>query len=528
MVKILVSDPLSEEGLKILKAVKELEVDVKTDLKPEMLKEIIKDYEALVVRSATKVNKDVIAAAAKLKVIGRAGVGLDNVDLEAATQKGIIVMNTPGGNTISTAEHTMSMILSLSRNIPQANASTKKGEWKRSKFMGVELCNKILGIVGFGRIGSEVAKRAQAFNMRILAYDPFLSKEIAESLGVEIVELKELLERSDYITVHTPLTDETRHMISREQFALMKKGVRVINCARGGIIDEKALVDAIKEGKVLGAAMDVFEQEPLTADNELLKLDNVVLTPHLGASTEEAQVNVAVEVAEIVRDALLGRGIRNAANYPCLEAEVCKLLEPYINLAEKLGAFSSQLVEGRFQEINISYSGEIIQYDSSPLTMSLIKGLLTPIMQDTVNFINATALAKERGIKIKESKSSKEEEFVNLIQLELKTDKETKKVFGTLSSNKQPRIVKIDQYYVELSPLGEMIFIQNWDKPGIIGNLGTVLGANNINIAAMTFGRDEPGGRSISVLNIDTPVSAQILDKIKKLENILTVKVIKI
>jgi D-3-phosphoglycerate dehydrogenase len=508
--------------------VKEFQVEVKTELKPEVLKEEIKDYDALIVRSATKVTKDIINAATKLRVIGRAGVGLDNVDLEAATQKGIIVMNTPAGNTISTAEHTMSMILALSRNIPQANASTKKGEWKRSKFMGIELYNKILGIVGLGRIGTEVAKRALSFGMKVLAYDPFLSKEVAESLGVEIVELKELLEKSDYITVHTPLTDETKHMLSAKEFALMKKDVRVINCARGGIVDEAALVNAIKEGKVAGAALDVFEKEPLPAESELLKLENVITTCHLGASTEEAQVNVAIEVAEIVRDALLGKGIRNAANYPYIEAEVSRILEPYINLAEKLGVFSAQLVEGRFQGLNIIYAGEIIQHDLSPLTMALVKGILSPILKETVNFINAPGLAKERGIKIKESKSSKEEEFVNLIQLEIKTDKETKKICGTLSANRQPRIVKIDEYYVELSPSGEMIVINNLDKPGIIGNLGTLLGKHNINIASMTFGRQSAGGKAVTVLNVDSPVSTEILEKIKKTENILGVKVIKI
>ncbi len=526
--RILVSDPLSEEGLKILKDVKEFQVDVKTDLKPEILKEEIKNYDALIVRSATKVTKDIIAAAQNLKVIGRAGVGLDNVDLEAATQKGIIVMNTPGGNTISTAEHTTSMILALSRNIPQANASTKKGEWKRSKFMGVEIYNKTLGIVGLGRIGTEVAKRALSFGMKVLAYDPFLSREVAEGLGIEIAELKDLLGRSDYITVHTPLTEETKHMISTKEFALVKPGVRIINCARGGIIDETALLNAIKEGKVAAAALDVFEKEPLPPDSELLKLDNVILTPHLGASTEEAQVNVAIEVAEIVRDALLGKGIRNAANYPCIEAEVCKFLDPYINLTDKLGVFSSQLAEGRFLELNISYSGEIVQYDLSPLTMSLVKGILSPILKETVNFINAISLAKERGIKIKEAKTSKEEEFVNLIQLEIKTDKETRLIGGTLSANKQPRIVKIDDYYVEVSPSGEMVMIQNWDRPGIIGNLGTLLGKHSINIAAMTFGREKPGGRAITVLNVDSPVSAEILDKIKKTENILAVKVIRL
>ncbi|MCU0651569.1 MAG: phosphoglycerate dehydrogenase [Candidatus Omnitrophica bacterium] len=528
MFKILVSDPLSEEGVKILKDVKEFQVDVITELKPEKLKEIIKDYQALIVRSATKVTKEIISAASGLKVIGRAGVGLDNVDLEAATQKGIIVMNTPAGNTISTAEHTVSMILALSRNIPQATASTKKGEWKRSKFMGVELYNKVLGIVGFGRIGTEVAKRALSFGMKILAYDPFLSREVAEGLGVEIVELNDLFGRSDYITVHTPLTEETRHLISTKEFAIMKPGVRVINCARGGIVDELALAEAIKQGKVAGAAMDVFEKEPVSPESELLKLDNVIVTPHLGASTEEAQVNVAIEVAEIVRDALLGHGIRNAANYPCLEAEVCKFLEPYINLCEKLGIFSGQLVEGRYLELNISYSGEITQYDLAPLTMALVKGVLSPIMQETVNFINAISLAKERGIKIKESKSSKEEEFVNLVQLEIKTDKETKRICGTLSPNKKPRIVKIGEYYIESAPLGDIIMVQNRDVPGIIGNLGTLLAKHNINIAAMTFGREKQGGDAISLFNVDSPISGEILEKIKKIENILTVKVIKI
>ncbi|MGA2774519.1 MAG: phosphoglycerate dehydrogenase [Candidatus Omnitrophota bacterium] len=527
MFKILVSDPLSEEGLKILKEVKEFQVDVKTDLKPDSLKEAIRDYDALVVRSATKVTKEIIAEAGKLKVIGRAGVGLDNVDLEAATTKGIIVMNTPGGNTISTAEHTMSMILSLSRNIPQANSSTKKGEWKRSKFMGVELYGKTLGIAGFGRIGSEVAKRALSFGMRVLAFDPFLSREVAQAIGVEVVELKDILESADYITVHTPLTEETKHMISKKEFAAMKKGVRIVNCARGGIIDEVALIAAIKEGKVAGAALDVFEQEPVSPENELLKLENVIVAPHLGASTEEAQVNVAIEVAEIVRDALLGRGIRNAANYPCLKAEVCKIIEPYINLAEKIGAFASQLAEGRTQELNITYGGDIIQYDLSSLTLAIVKGVLYPIMQETVNFVNAVALAKERGIKINEVKSSKEEEFVNLIQLEIKTDKEARKILGTLSSNKQPRIVKIDEYYLDLSPVGVMIFIRNWDKPGLIGSLGTFLGKQNINIATMTFGRDKPGGRAISVLNVDSPIPSAMQEQIRKLENILTVKVIK-
>jgi D-3-phosphoglycerate dehydrogenase len=527
MIKILVSDPLPKEGLKILEEVASFQVDVKTDLTPDTLKEIIKNYDALIVRSATTVSSGIIEAG-KLRVIGRAGVGLDNVDLAAATKKGILVMNTPGGNTISTAEHTMSMILALSRNIAQANASTKKGEWKRSKFMGVELYNKMLGVVGFGRIGKEVAKRALSFGMKVLSYDPFLSREVAESIGVEIVELKTLLQQADYITVHTPLTDETKHMISVEAFALMKSGVRIINCARGGIIDETALAEAIKQGKVSGAALDVFEKEPLSTESEFLKMDNVILTPHLGASTEEAQLNVAIEVAEIVRDALLDKGIRNAANYPYVETEVFKILGPYISLSEKLGIFAAQLVEGRFNELDITYSGEIVKYDLSPLTISIAKGILSPILKDTVNFVNSKNLAQERGIKITEAKSSKEEEFMNLIQVAIKTDKETRVIAGTLSPNKQPRIVKIDDYYVELAPFGEMIVIQNWDRPGLIGNLGTLLGKHNINIAAMTFGREKLGGKAITVLNVDSSIPADLFNKIIRTENILSAKEIKI
>lgn len=526
--KILISDPLSDEGIRILKGVKEFKVEVRTDLKPDELKEAIKDYHALVVRSATKVTREVINAAVKLKVIGRAGVGLDNVDLEAATNKGIIVMNTPAGNTISTCEHTMSMLLALSRNIPVADLSLKSGEWKRSKFMGVELYGKTLGIVGLGRIGTEVSKRAISFGMKIIAYDPFLSREIAEQLGIELVELKELFKRSDYISVHAPLTDETRHIISDKEFGLMKNGVRLINCARGGIIDEKALLKAMDAGKVAGAALDVFEKEPPDFSSPLLKHKNVVATPHLGASTEEAQVNVAIEICSSVRDALLSRGIRNAANFPCLPAEACQLLQPYVNLGEKLGMLAGQLFEGRVKEARINYTGEIIRYDLSPLTMAIIKGLLSPVLQETVNYINARSLAKERGINILESKSEKEEDFTNLISLEVDVEGKRRKVAGTLFTNNEPRIVNVDGLYVETIPQGHMLFLENWDKPGVIGNLGTLMGKNKINIAGMTFGRDKPGGKAVSALNIDSPVSAKILEEIKKLDNILSVKLVRL
>ena len=368
MFKILVSDPLAQEGVDILKKVKEFQVDVKYKLPPEELKKIIKDYDALLVRSETKVTKDIIEAADNLKVIGRAGVGLDNVDLQAASKRGIIVMNTPGGNTMSTAEHAVSLMLSLSRNIPQADASIKKGEWERKKFMGTEVYGKTLGIIGLGRIGTEVAKRAIAFGMKVIAYDPFLSLDKAKELGIESGELKVIFEKADYITVHSPLTEETKHIIDKKAIEKMKHGVRIINCARGGIIDEAAVLEGIAAGKIAGAAFDVYEKEPPVKDNPLFKCDKVVLTPHLGASTEEAQINVAVEIADSARDALLGCGIRNAVNVPCVDFELYKILQPYINLGEKIGALASQLAKGRTQKIQIKYSGDVVKYNLSPIT----------------------------------------------------------------------------------------------------------------------------------------------------------------
>ncbi|MFH1201810.1 MAG: phosphoglycerate dehydrogenase [Candidatus Omnitrophota bacterium] len=527
MIRILVSDKLSEEGLKILKAEVEFSVDVKLDLKPEQLKEIIANYDALVVRSGTKVTKEIIEAGKNLKVIGRAGVGLDNVDLEAATKKGIIAMNSPAGNTISTAEHTMSMILALSRNIPQADTSMKKGEWLRSKFMGAELYGKTLGIIGLGRIGKEVARRSSSFGMKIIAYDPFISESAAKEMEVELVELKDLISRADYITLHIPFTDETKNMISEKELALMKKNVRIINCSRGGIIDEKALAKAVEEGRIAGCALDVYETEP-PKDSPLLKCNNCVLTPHLGASTEEAQVNVAVEIAEAVRDALLGRGIRNAANFPSVEAEAYKTLAPFINLAEKLGLLASQLTEGRISQVDIGYSGEMTRHDLTSLTLALMKGILSPMVGDTVNFVNSLSLAQERQIKVQETKSSKIEQFANLISVELKTDKTKTQIQGTLFTNSEPRIVKINQFYVEALPLGYMLVIHNQDKPGIIGALGTILGKHKINIAGMTFGRVIPGGDAISVLNVDSPLAQNVLDEIKHTPNISSVKLIRL
>lgn len=526
--KILISDKLAEEGVQILKSVKEFEVDCKYGIKPDELKNVIKDYDALIVRSGTEVTADIIERADKLKYIGRAGVGLDNVDLRAATQKGIVAMNTPGGNTTSTAEHTFSLILALARSIPQACASLKGGKWERSKFMGIELYGKVLGIIGLGRIGSTIAKMARSFGMKILAFDPFISAEVAGKMEIELVELEQLIRQADFITVHTPKSAETKSLISDKEFAMMKKGVRVVNCARGGIIDELALAKALKEGKIAGCALDVFEEEPPPADHPLLKFDNCIATPHLGASTSEAQVNVAIEIAETIKNALLGKGIVNAANFPSVDAATYKVLEPYINLGERMGKFAGQLINGRLSEIKISYSGTVTQYKVAPISMAMVYGLLSPILGETVNFINALDVAKERAIKIQEVQLATEQEFVNLLSVKITTDKETFSLWGTLSGNRQPRIVKINNVYMEATPNGYMLFINNNDKPGIVGAIGDILAKNKINIAGITLGRESEGGLAVSVVNIDSKAGDKILEDLRKTKDILFVKLIKV
>lgn len=524
--KVLISDNISPKCIEIIKDAG-LKVDVKTDLTHEELKNCIGEYHGLIIRSATKVTADIINAARNLKVIGRAGSGLDNVDKVAATKRGIVVMNTPGGNTITTAEHTIALIVSLARLIPQATMSMKSGKWEKKKFMGVELFNKTLGIIGIGNIGSQVAKRMQGFAMNIIAYDPFLSEDKAKSMGVEKVEFEDLLRRSDFITIHTPLTPETKNMINKDTIRLMKTGVRIINCARGGIINETDLYDALVEGKVAGAALDVFEKEP-PSDNPLIKLDNVICTPHLGASTKEAQENVAIAIAEQIVDYLVHNIIRNAVNFPSIPADQVTRLQPYINLAEKLGGFASQIFEGGVTEFTIEYQGDAATINTAPVTIAVIKGFLTPILEETVNFVNAPVIAKERGIEIKEIKSSDEGDYQSLIGLRLKAKDKESYFAGTLFSKKDPRIVAIDNFKVEIVPEGELLFMYNNDKPGVIGNIGTLLGKNDINIARMHFGRETPGGMAISVVSIDTPASAELLDEIKRLPNILSVKQIRL
>lgn len=523
--KLLVSDSLSEKGLQILREVKDLQVDVFESIPSDKLKAIIKDYDALIIRSGTKVTREIIQDAAKLRVIGRAGVGLDNVDVEAASERGIIVMNAPEGNTIATAEHTMSLLLALARKIPQGNDSLRRNIWDRKGLTGIELYGKILGIIGLGRIGTEVAKRSQSFGMKLIAYDPFLSIDKASKMEIELVSFEDLLRRSDFITVHTPLTKETKHLMSTKEFELMKDGVRVLNCARGGIIDEKALEKAIKSGKVAGAAMDVFEEEP-PINNPLLKLEQVIATPHLGASTNEAQVNVAMDIAKQVVDVLLDRGIRNAVNYPSVDGEVLKVIRPYLKLAESIGALQAQLADGRITYVKVRYSGETTNYDTSPITVALVKGLLTPVLGETVNYVNAQVLAKGRGIKVIESKTTEVEEFANLIATEVKTDKLRSIVEGTLFSKDNPRIVKIDEFYVDAVPQGYMVITFNRDVPGIIGTIGTILGRNHINIAGMTFGRRKQGGRAITVLNVDSPVPDEVLRELSSADNIYDARLI--
>ena len=520
--KVLVSDPLSEEGTSKLQ--EHFTVDISIGLSEDELIEKIKDADALVIRSGTQVTKAVIDAAEKLKIIGRAGVGVDNIDIDAATQKGIIVVNAPEGNMLSAAEHTIAMMMALSRNIPQANASLKSRKWERKKFMGTEVNGKILGVIGLGRIGTEVAKRAQGLEMTILAYDPFISEERAKELGVELATINEIAERADFITVHTPLIKETRNIIDAEQFAVMKDGVRIINCARGGIINEEALADAVKSGKVAGAALDVFVNEP-PFDSPLMDLDNVIMTPHLGASTEEAQINVAVSVADEVISVLNGGSAKNAINIPSVKPEVMAVLAPYIKLAETMGSVAGQLMGGNYEKAEIGYYGEISEKDTRVVTVAALKGLLETALGSGVNYVNAPALAKSRKIEVIESKSETSEEHVSTIQIKLTKRAETKLVAGAVVGN-EPKIIQIDNYRVDIVPSGFMIVSNHVNRPNVIGPCCILLGENNINISGMQVGRVEIGGTTIMALNVDSEVPDDILDQMRDIEGILDAKLV--
>lgn len=526
--KILISDPISERGVELLRSNPAFQVDKNIGLKEDQLCQIIGEYDALVVRSQTKVTKRVIEAAKKLRVIGRAGVGVDNVDVDAATRRGIIVMNTPGGNTISTAEHSFSIMMALARKIPQAHASVKAGKWDRKSFEGVELHNKTLGIIGMGRIGGEVARRAIAFGMRVLAHDPFLSMSRAKALQVEVVELDEIYKNADFITVHVPMTDQTRGMINKDTIAKMKKGVRLINCARGGIINEKDLYDAIKDGKVAGAALDVYEKEPPT-DSPLRELDVVIMTPHLGASTHEAQESVGVEIAEQIAEVLAGGTIRNAVNMPTIDAKVMAVLQPYLTFGEKMGRLLAQIAPKRIERLTIEFCGKAGELESGPITRAVLKGFLESAEGGDVNYVNALVIAQSLGIRVGEVKSSELIDYAELINVRAFVDGQGASLSGTFyGSVNNPRIVRINDMPVEAVPSGVLFIMSNKDRPGVVGWIGTIMGKHGVNIASMSLGRDKAGGHALTVLNLDSAPADSVLAEIRKDNDILDVKVAKL
>ncbi|MDV3348809.1 phosphoglycerate dehydrogenase [Leptothoe sp. ISB3NOV94-8A] len=518
MPKVLVSDPIDQAGLDILAQV--AQVDVKTKLPPEELVQIISNYDALMIRSGTKVTSEVIEAASQLKIIGRAGVGVDNIDVAAATRRGIVVVNSPEGNTIAAAEHALAMMLSLSRNIPEADKSVKESAWNRKQFTGVEVYKKILGVVGLGKIGSHVATVARSMGMTILAYDPFISKERAAELNCSLVDLDLLFQEADYITLHIPKTKETAHLINAEALAKMKPTTRIINCARGGIIDEAALYDALKNGVIAGAALDVYEAEPLgeSALRELGK--SVVLTPHLGASTTEAQINVAVDVAEQIRDVLLGLPARSAVNIPGLRPDVLEKLRPYLQLAETLGNLVGQLAGGRVEQVQIRLQGELANQDSKPIVIATLKGLLTNALRERVNYVNASIEAKERGIKVIETRDASIKDFTGSLYVSAQGSLGEHSVTGVILGGSEVRITDINQFPINVPPTKYMLFTLHRDMPGIIGKIGSLLGSFNVNIASMQVGRQIVRGDAVMVLSIDDPLPDGILEEITKVPGI--------
>ncbi|MHB9035210.1 MAG: phosphoglycerate dehydrogenase [Armatimonadota bacterium] len=526
MPKVLVSDKLAKEGIDILKQV--ADVDVNTGLPEDELCKIIGDYDGLVIRSGTTVTAKVLEAAKKLRIIGRAGVGVDNVDVPVATEKGVIVVNSPGGNTIAAAELTVAMLLALSRNIPQAYCSMTNKEWNRSKYVGNEVYKKTLGILGLGKIGQEVAKRCQSFGMKVIAYDPFISSEAAEALGVDVVELDDCLKSADYISLHLPKNKETLGMISTKQFEMMKDGVRIVNCARGGIIDDSALAEAIKSGKCAGAALDVYLSEPPDFSNELFSLPNVVTTPHLGASTEEAQTNVAIDVAEQIADVFQGKSARSAVNMPALSPEVLAAVQPFLPLAEKMASLATQTTEGRPCEISIRYGGELAAGETGPITRAVLVGLLRPALGDSVNPVNAPLMAKSRGLDVVESKSADGGDYASLLTIAVKTDKGVNEVSGTLFGARDMRVVKMGGFPMDLVPEGVVLVAPHSDKPGVIGQVGTLLGNEGINIASMYVGRKTAGENAIMVLNVDAEVPGALLEKIGQVKGIDSIKQVRL
>jgi len=498
------------------------EVDVKTGLEPDELKKIIADYDALVVRSATKVTEKLLQAAKKLKVVGRAGIGLDNVDIPAATKRGVLVMNTPTGNVITTAEHTLAMMMALTRNIPWGTSTLKDGKWEKKKLQGREIYNKVLGIIGFGKIGSIVADRARGLKMQVIVHDPYISDETIEKAGFEAVSIEDLYRRSDYVTVHVPKLKDTTGLIDKKAFDQMKDGVMIINCARGGIVKEADLNEALKSGKVAGAALDVFETEP-PGVCPLFEIDRVICTPHLGASTLEAQTNVAVMVAEQIIAYLKDGTVINAVNVPPVSSDLLEKLNPYLTLADRLGCLLAQLAQGGIREVMIEYAGDFNELDLSPVTTAVLKGLMTPMIKDDVNFVNAQILARERGIKVTEAKIAESKEYLNLITVNAVCDEGQNKVAGTIFGRKNPRVVNINNFRLELEPVDRFILIHNHDKPGAIGSIGTLLGNHNVNISRMRLGQEEGSDKTMIYLRTDSPIPQNVIGELRALPLIISV-----
>ncbi len=521
--KVLISDALSPAAVAIFKE-RGIEVDFQPGLgkDKDKLAATVDGFDGLAIRSATKVTTKILEQAKSLKVIGRAGIGVDNVDIPAATARGIIVMNTPFGNSITTAEHAITLMLSLARQIPEADASTRAGKWEKNKFLGVEIFGKTLGVIGCGNIGSIVADRALGMKMKVIAYDPYLSDERALNLGVEKVELDELMRRADFITLHTPLTDKTRNIINAESLALTKKSVRLINCARGGLIDEAALFEALKSGRVAGAALDVFVTEPAT-DSPLFGLHNVVCTPHLGASTTEAQENVALQIAEQMSDYLIRGAISNAVNFPSISAEEAPRLKPFVTLAEKLGSFAGQLTETGIKQVQVSYEGIVAQMNTRALTSAAIAGLLRPMLQD-VNVVSAPVVAKDRGIIVEETRREAEGDYESLITVTIVTDRQTRSVAGTVYADGRPRLINIKGIRMDAEFGPSMLYVTNQDKPGFVGRFATLLAGAGINIATFHLGRDSAGGNAIALVEIDGTVSPDLLAKVQQIPNVQQVK----
>jgi D-3-phosphoglycerate dehydrogenase len=526
--RVLLSDTLAPQGIEVLKRHPQLQFDIRTGLKPAELAEIIAPYDALLIRSGTRVTRDIIEHATSLKVIGRAGVGIDNVDLDAATRRGVVVMNSPLGNSVTTAEHAIAMLLAMARQIPAATAAVKAGKWERNKFMGTEVCNKTLGVLGLGNIGRIVADRAAGLKMKVIGYDPILTAEAAARLGIELVPLEQLIARSDFITVHTPLTGETRGLIGAAAFARMKKSVRIVNCARGGIVDEKALADAITSGKVAGAALDVFEEEPPPQGLPLLKLDAVVATPHLGAATDEAQVQVSIDIAQQVADFLINGTISSAVNIPAVSPKELETIGPHLSLGEKLGRLCAQLISDAPTGLTVAFGGEASNLKPDAVTAAVLKGLMSGFLDEDLNLVNAPFIARERGIAISETRSREVTDFVNTLSVRVTTKSGEHRVSGAVLGNRALRLIRIDGYRVESVPDGYFLMLHNRDVPGVVGAVGTMLGQAAINIAGLELDRDRVGGTALSLIQVDGPVPSEVLEKLKTIPAITSAVLLKL